>query len=312
MSDIRLITLPITGMTCANCSATVERNLKKVNGVQSAAVNLSSERATVEFDPQASTLDDLIGRVQRAGYGVAEGEADLVIKRLSDDNDARRLEKALSALEGVREAQVSYATERAQLRYIPTLVSQTDLRRAISAAGFEALETGGDAEDAEALARQKEIDQQKRHLIIGLIFTVPLFLLAMAGDLGFLPMEISHSAWINWVMLALALPVQFYVGWQYYVGAYKSLRNGSANMDVLIALGSSAAFFYSLPDHPRSVLGPRLLRNRRGDHHPDQAGQVAGSARQGPHQRSDQEADGPARQNRPHRPRRAGDGSPGR
>ena len=247
MSDTRLITLPITGMTCANCSSAVERNLKKVTGVQSAAVNLASERATVEFNPLAATLEDLIARVQRAGYGIAEGEADLLIKRMSDDSDARRLEKALSVLEGVREAKVSYTTERAQVCYIPTMISQTDLRRAITAAGFEVLETGGDAEDAEAMARQKEIEQQKRHLIIGLIFAVPLFIIAMAGDLGFLPMEVSHSAWIKWVMLVLALPVQFYVGWQYYVGAYKSLRNGSANMDVLVALGSSAAFFYSIP-----------------------------------------------------------------
>ncbi|MDD5369849.1 MAG: heavy metal translocating P-type ATPase [Anaerolineaceae bacterium] len=247
MSDIRLITLPITGMTCANCSAAVERNLKKAKGVQSAAVNLSSERATVEFDPQASTLEDLIGRVQRAGYGVAEGEADMAIKRMSDDNDARRLEKALSGIEGVHDVHVSYTTERAQLRYIPTLVSQTDLRRAVTSAGFEVLAEGGDAEDAEGLARQKEIDQQKRHLIIGLIFAVPLFMIAMAGDLGFLSMQVSHSAWIKWVMLGLAAPVQFYVGWQYYVGAYKSLRNGAANMDVLVALGSSAAFLYSIP-----------------------------------------------------------------
>lgn len=247
MSDIRLITLPITGMTCANCSAAVERNLKKVNGVQSAVVNLSSERATVEFDPRASTLEDLIGRVQRAGYGVAEGQADLIIQRMSDDTDARRLEKALLAVEGVREARVSYAAGRAQLRYIPTLASQSDLRRAVAAAGFEAVELGGDAEDAEAAARQKEIDEQKRHLIIGLVFAVPLFVIAMAGDLGFLSMQVSHSAWIKWLMLALAAPVQFYVGRQYYIGAYKSLRNGSANMDVLVALGTSAAFLYSLP-----------------------------------------------------------------
>ena len=247
MTDIRLITLPITGMTCANCSAAVERALKKANGVKSASVNLSSERATVEFDPQASTLTDLVGRVQHAGYGIAEGEADLIIKRMSDDNDARRLEKALSFIEGVSEVKVSFTTEKVQLHYIPTLVSQTDLRRAISAAGFEALEAGGDAEDAEATARQKEIDQQKRLLTIGLIFTVPLFIIAMSGDLGLLPMRVSHSAWIKWIMLVLALPVQFYVGWQYYVGAFKSLRNGSANMDVLVSLGTSAAFLYSLP-----------------------------------------------------------------
>ena len=247
MTETRLVTLPITGMTCANCSAAVERALKKDQGVKSASVNLSSERATVEFDPQISTLKDLVGHVKHAGYDIAEGEADLVIKRMSDDNDARRLEKALSSIEGVSEVHVNFATEKVQLHYIPTLVSQTDIRRAISAAGFEALEAGGEAEDAEALARQKEIDEQKRLLTIGLIFTVPLFIIAMAGDLGFLPMAVSHSSWIKWIMLILALPVQFYVGWQYYVGAYKSLRNGAANMDVLVSLGTTAAFLYSLP-----------------------------------------------------------------
>ena len=247
MTEKKLITLPITGMTCANCSSAVERALKKESGVSNASVNLSSERATVEYDPQATTLTDLVGRVQHAGYDIAEGEADLIIKRLSDDNDARRLEKALSSIEGVSDVRVSFTTEKVQLRYIPTLVSQADLRRAISAAGFEALEVGGEAEDAEGAARQKEIDEQKRLLTIGLIFTIPLFIIAMSGDLGLLPMSISHSSWIKWVMLLLATPVQFYVGAQYYVGAYKSLRNGSANMDVLVALGSSAAFLYSLP-----------------------------------------------------------------
>ncbi|PKO02953.1 MAG: copper-translocating P-type ATPase [Chloroflexi bacterium HGW-Chloroflexi-5] len=247
MTEIKQVILPITGMTCANCVATVERSLKKDKAVQSAQVNLSSERATVEYDPLATTLTDLVARVQHAGYGIAVGEADLLIKRMSDDNDAHRLEKALSSIEGVSDVHVSFTTEKVQLRYIPTLVSQTDLRRAISTAGFEALSTGGDTEDAEALARQKEIDQQKRLLTIGLVFTVPLFIIAMSGDFGLLPMEVSHSTWIKWVMLVLAVPVQFYVGWQYYVGAYKSLRNGSANMDVLVALGTSAAFLYSLP-----------------------------------------------------------------
>jgi Cu+-exporting ATPase len=247
MPETKLITLPITGMTCANCSTTVERALKKSSGVKSASVNLSSERATVEIDPQLSSLTDLMGRVQHAGYGIAMGEADLVIKRMSDDNDARRLEKALASLEGVTDVRVNIATEKVHLRYIPTMISQADLRHAISAAGFEALEIGGEVEDAEALARQREIDQQKRLLTIGLVFTIPLFIIAMSGDLGLLPMQISHSSWIKWVMLVLALPVQFYVGWQYYAGAYKSLRNGSANMDVLVALGTSAAFLYSLP-----------------------------------------------------------------
>lgn len=241
------ITLPITGMTCANCVATVERNLKKVPGVQTASVNLSSERATVEFDPALAGLDDLIGRIARAGYGVAVGEADLLIQRMSDDNDARRLEKALLSLEGVLAASVNLGSERARVKYIPTLISQADLRRAASAAGFEAVETGGEAEDAERLAREREIALQKRLLLTGMLFTLPLFLLSMARDFNLLPHAIGHAWWMNWLMLALATPVQFYVGWQYYTGAYKALRNGSANMDVLIAMGTSAAYFYSLP-----------------------------------------------------------------
>jgi Cu+-exporting ATPase len=257
MPATKQLTLPITGMTCANCVATVERNLKKLDGVQSAVVNLSSERATVDFEPAKLQIADVIARVNRAGYGVATGEADLIIKRLSDDNDARRLEKSLASLEGVLEAQVNYTTEKARVKYVPTIVTQAELRRAVASAGFEAVELGGEAEDAEAVAREHEINEQRRLLLIGLIFTVPLFLLSMGKDFGLLPaffytsdsMEGMREAqpWFGWLMLALALPVQFYVGWQYYAGAYKALRNKSANMDVLIVMGSSAAFFYSLP-----------------------------------------------------------------
>ena len=246
MAEQKHIILPITGMTCANCVATVERNLKKVNGVNSAIVNLSSERATVEFDPQLSNLPDIIQRVERAGYGIASGEAELWVRGLSDDNDARRLEKLLSAREGVISASVSFATERARLNYIPTIISQSDIRHVIKNAGFEAVETGDQAVDVEAQAREAEILQQKRLLIIGLIFTVPLFTISMGRDFGLLGMW-AHAPWVNWLMFALAAPVQFYVGWQYYVGAYKSLRNGSANMDVLVAMGSSVAFIYSVP-----------------------------------------------------------------
>jgi len=246
MPDTKQLTLPITGMTCANCVASVERNIKKVDGVSVANVNLSSERATIEFDPALTGMDDLLGRIRRAGYDVATGEADLLIQRMSDDNDARRLEKALSGLEGVLDAKVIFTNERARVRYVPTVVSQSELRRAVDAAGFEAIETGGESEDAERLAREKEIAQQRHYLNVGLIFTVPLFLFSMARDFGLLPAWLQQP-WTNWLMFVLATPVQFYVGWQYYIGAFKSLRNGSANMDVLIAMGSSVAYFYSVP-----------------------------------------------------------------
>jgi Cu+-exporting ATPase len=243
----RNITLPITGMTCANCVATVERNIKKLDGVSYTNVNLASERASVVYDPDKLDQNAILERIRRAGYDVALGEADLVLQRLSDDSDVRRLEGALRAREGVVEAQVNLATELARVRYIPTVVSQTDLRKTVREAGFEALEAEGEVEDVERLAREREIKHQRNLLIFGLIFTIPLFLFSMARDFGFLPAAIANATWAPWLMFALATPVQFYVGWQYYDGAYKALRNGSANMDVLIAMGSSAAYFYSLP-----------------------------------------------------------------
>jgi Cu+-exporting ATPase len=245
MPERKELTLPITGMTCANCVASVERNLKKLDSIDTAVVNLASERATFDFDPAALGLDDVIARIERAGYGIATGEAELIIKRLSDDNDARRLEKALNDLDGVLEAQVAFTTEKARITYIPTIITQAELRRVVSAAGFDSLELSGDMEDAEAKARAEEIAKQRHLLITGLIFTVPLFIFSMARDFNLLPMW-SHQPWANWLMFALATPVQFYVGWQYYVGGYKALRNGSANMDVLVAMGSSVAYFYSI------------------------------------------------------------------
>jgi Cu+-exporting ATPase len=232
-------------MTCANCVAAVERNLKKVKGVQAANVNLSSERAMIEFDPSQAGMDDFLSRIDRAGYGIATGDADLLVQRMSDDNDARRLETALGALEGVLEVQVSFVAERVKVKYIPTIISQSEVRRSIADTGFEAIDTGGEADDAERFAREKEIAQQRHFLLIGLIFTLPLFLFSMSRDFGLLP-KWAHLPWANWMMFVLATPVQFYVGRQYYTGAFKSLRNRSANMDVLIAMGSSAAYFYSI------------------------------------------------------------------
>jgi P-type Cu+ transporter len=247
MPETKQVILPITGMTCANCVATVERNLKKVDGVESANVNLSSERATVTFSPELAGLPMLIERIQRAGYGVATGEAELIIHRMSDNNDALRLGKKLNQTEGITAAQVNFGIEKAVIRYIPTIISQREIRQIVKSAGFEALEVGGEAEDAERQAREVEIALQRRDLILGLVFTIPLFILSMFRDFGWLPHEIGHAPWMNWIMLILATPVQFFVGRQYYIGAYKAIRNGSANMDVLIALGSSTAYFYSIP-----------------------------------------------------------------
>jgi P-type Cu+ transporter len=259
MPTTKQLTLPITGMTCANCSATIERNLKRLEGVDSASVNLASERAAVVFNEARIGVSDLVTRIEQAGYGVATGTAELLIRTLSDDNDARRLEKKLRALEGVLQADVSFSTDKAKVLYVPTIISQREIRQAVAKAGFTALEEGGSGEDAEGAAREQEINHQRLLLLVGLVFTVPLFLLSMMRDFGLLPgfffadMAAVPGAmpeaqwWFNYLLLALATPVMFYVGRQYYVGAYKAIRNGAANMDVLISMGASAAYLYSLP-----------------------------------------------------------------
>ena len=246
MGQTKQSNLPVTGMTCANCVAAVERNIKKNPGVKSAHVNLSTERATVEYDPDLTTVKDVIAKIKKAGYDIAVGEAELLVSQLSDDGDGTRIERTLAALEGVSDVRVSWVSGRVNVSYIPTLISQSDLRQAVSQAGFEAEILGDQFVDVEEQARKKEIRQQRRHLLIGLLFTVPLFVISMGRDFNLLG-SWAFQPWVKWLMFALATPVQFYVGSHYYTGAYQSLKNGVANMDVLVALGSSAAYLYSLP-----------------------------------------------------------------
>jgi Cu+-exporting ATPase len=246
MSEIKLTSLPITGMDCANCATAVERNIKKLSGVNIANVNLTTERAAVEYDTDITKLTEIVNKIEKAGYGIAVGEAELLVKNISDDRDGNRLEQALNELEGVISVSTNWVTGKTRVQYIPTILSQIDIRKQIKKVGFEALILGDQFEDTEGLARAKETKEQKHLLFIGLLFTVPLFALSMSRDFGLLG-SWSHQPWVNWLMLILATPVQFYVGKQYYRGAIQSLRNGAANMDVLVALGSTAAYLYSLP-----------------------------------------------------------------
>ncbi|MCJ7715032.1 MAG: heavy metal translocating P-type ATPase, partial [Anaerolineales bacterium] len=246
MSTIKLSSLPITGMDCANCATAVERNIKKVPGVNLANVNLSTERASVEYDTDIANLSEIVSKIEKAGYGIAIGEAELLISNLSDDRDGIRLEQAINKLDGVISATANWITGKTKVKYIPTILTQIDIRNQIKQVGFEALILGDQFEDTEGMARTKEIQEQRKLLLIGLFFTVPLFVLSMSRDFGFLG-SWAHNTWVNWLMLILATPVQFYVGRGYYRGAIQSLRNGSANMDVLVALGSTAAYLYSLP-----------------------------------------------------------------
>ncbi len=244
MAEVKNITMPVTGMTCANCAATIERNVRKLPGVSVANVNLANEKLTVAFDPAQLDERGIIARVERIGYGVAIGKTELPLTGLRDNSDAIGLEKLLARQNGVLAAAVSYGTERAALEYIPGLTGIAELAGVIRKAGFDLVQVGEteSLEDVEGKVRAQEVTRQARLLTLGLVLTVPLVTFSMARDFGL----ISFGRFDPWIMLVPATLVQFIVGWQYYVSAFKSLRAGGANMDVLIALGSSVAYVYSV------------------------------------------------------------------
>ena len=256
MAD-RQITLPITGMTCANCVSTIEKGLRKLDGVSEVAVNLATERATVTYDAAKLGQADLIQRVELVGYGVPTATLDLAITGMTCANCVATVEKGLKKLDGVIDVAVNLATERATVTYLPGQVTRRDMIKQVERIGYGVVEAESEEEleDAERAARLAEVKRQRRLLVVGAIFSAPLFVLSMLRDFSLLGAW-AMSPWVNALMWALATPVQFYVGWQYYVGGYKALRNGAANMDVLVALGSSVAYVYSAVVTVGALLAP--------------------------------------------------------
>ncbi|MBN1264106.1 MAG: heavy metal translocating P-type ATPase [Anaerolineales bacterium] len=233
-------------MTCANCVAAVERNLKKEEGVLSAEVNFATETADVIFNTDKVALPDLVSRVKRAGYGVAMGELELRLESLSDISLANALKKRLTEVPGIVLVEIDTVEQSVNIMFLPTELSVQEIKKSVETWGYTILSEGKVVGDVEQAARLKEIGHKKHMLKVGLLFTVPLFIISMSVDLGLLPHSLMETDWYPWLLFALSTPVQFYVGWQFHRGAYNALRNGAANMDVLISMGSSAAYFASV------------------------------------------------------------------
>jgi Cu+-exporting ATPase len=259
MSDDK-ITLPVTGMTCANCAMNIERTLKKLSGVTNAQVNFAAEQAAVSFDPQQLQVQDVITQIKGSGFSVPTQTVELAVTGLTCANCAANIERALNKkVAGVVKASANFASERAVIEYIPGAVDLQQMISAIEAAGYGVITPADTAEeeDAEQIARQAEIRDQTRKFIVGVVFALPLFVMSMARDFSLIGAW-SHAAWVNGLFWALATPVQFYTGWDYYINGFKSLKNKSANMDVLVAMGSSVAYFYSLALLLFPVLGQHV------------------------------------------------------
>ena len=248
------ITLPVTGMTCAMCVKNVERSLKRADGVAAVSVNLATEKATIAYDAARLNTKDLIERLDGAGYGVASASLDLPVTGMTCAMCQKNVERALNKADGVINATVNLASEKASIAYLPGVARRRDLVAAVEGAGYGVIDTAAaDApEDAEATARQAEIDRQTRLVKTGAAFTIPLTLLSMTRHfMRQIPILMDNFAFLAsdiwlFVFAALATPVVALLGRQYLSGALKSLRNGSANMDVLVSMGSLAAYIYGI------------------------------------------------------------------
>lgn len=240
MGNDKQVNLNITGMTCAACSSRIEKVLNKMDDVD-ASVNLTTEKATVEYDSENVDISDITGKIEKLGYGVEMEKVEFDITGMTCAACSNRIEKVLNKQEGVKTATVNLTTENAVIEYNPSMLTDRDLIARVEKLGYGA-KPKQSAEDR-GNAKDKQLKRLKMKLIISALLSLPLLVTMLDHLFG---IQIPALLMNPWFQLALATPVQFIIGWQFYDGAYKNLRNGSANMDVLVAMGTSAAYFYSV------------------------------------------------------------------
>jgi len=203
----------------------IERGVKKLDGVDTAAVNFASEQVTVAYDTRAVSPGEIVDRIHQSGFTVNTATAEFPVTGMTCANCAMNIERTLNKkVPGVLSAGVNFASEHATVEYLPALTSLDEMAVAIRKAGFDAIlpDDSADVEDIEQQARDAEIRDQTRKFIVGVVCVVPLFLLSMARDFG-LTGAWSHAPWVNWLFLLLATPVQFYTGWDYFRSGMKHI-----------------------------------------------------------------------------------------
>lgn len=241
------IDVPIGGMTCASCVARVERGISRLEGVAEAKVNLASEKATVHYDPAKVGLKDLVRTVEELGYEPRLEKVSLPIQGMSCAACVRRVQQALSNVQGVLEAEVNFATERATVRFLSGQTSVSELARAVEQAGYKLREASlGDPLEQERKIRQEALRALRSKFMVGVGLLIPMMILCYWKELG-LESFLALGTQGNFVLqFVLQSPIQFWVGWQFYKGAWAAAKHRTTDMNTLIAVGTSAAYGYSV------------------------------------------------------------------
>lgn len=241
------VRLKVQGMTCSSCALSIERELNSISKVE-AEVNFALEQVTINFDSKTISLIELIERINSIGYSVQQERMRFNVTGMTCSNCARSVEKSLYELAGVVDVSVNVATDQVAIETYEGSVTEQEVIAQIQQAGYDVEEVTTTQTDH---AKQEE-SRMRLHLIIGAILSLPLVVTMLDHLLGLQLPDIFMNPVFQF---ALSTPVQFWIGWQFYRGAFKSLRNKSANMDVLVVLGTSAAYFYSIYESIRYYLG---------------------------------------------------------
>lgn len=257
----------INGMTCSACSSRLERVVSNMEGVHKATVNLASETMTVDYNPDMISTKEIIASVQMSGFGAEEkvegSELTLPITGMTCSACSSRLERVLNAQDGMQLAQVSLATETASLKFDPSLISLRDIRQVISDAGFDSgeVQSSHDAKksfDERKAENEAKLGRMKNNLIYALAFTIPLLIITMGHMVG-MPLPDAIDPGVSplgfaLIQLVLTTPVLWF-GKDFYLHGFPNLFRGAPNMDSLIAVGTSAAFVYSLWNLVEIMIG---------------------------------------------------------
>ncbi|MBF0286140.1 MAG: heavy metal translocating P-type ATPase, partial [Magnetococcales bacterium] len=252
--------VPVTGMTCGACSARVARRLEKLPGVETVSVNLATARATVRG---SATAEQVVSAIEQAGYGVPRMVESFVLVGISCASCVAKSEGALRGIPGVYRAGVSLAEGTVVVEYVPELATFEAMRAAASRVGYELLRAAPaeDLAEVEERQRRREYESLFRRALVAAVLALGV-MLAMPGHFPGLTPESGHAGghgaaggWWNWVQGALATPVFFWAGAPFHRGAWAALRHGTANMNTLVTLGSSSAYFFSL----LTLLAPGLM-----------------------------------------------------
>jgi len=237
LGRIRKVTLKIKGIHCAGCIKAIQSYLSDIDGISKCEVNLANESASIEFDQSKVSIDDIEKAIEDIGYSIAYERLMLKVLGLKDANDAYMLENRLRGLEGVKDASVNHTNSYILIEYNPSIVTQASIIKVVRSHGFDVYDEHGYEYDDEAKVL-------KRLFLLGLILSLPIELYSYPEYMSFLPFANTTAS--AYALFILASIVQVFVGYRFYIGAYRIARLKGANMDTLVAIGTTAAYIFSV------------------------------------------------------------------